>query len=287
MKNIFGFNMDAGANAACGENMDGKSFILRRAAKDTEDLQQDALNDANAAEKRAYLPLWLRIIEWVCGVFAFIAAAGLLKSLPDVSVKQMYVNAAWVFYAGGVCAVVWAVLFVCAVIKRKKAEKSPQTAAVAQRLDEVVKISEKELAIPPEADETDIFIYCYKLKNGKVKKINSFAEYFNFQFKIFAEGENLCLSEMSMVVAIRLDEIKRIVKTEKRVSFFGWNKKTQFNKDELKQYKIKRANTGVYFVKTYYSVHIERGGEEYEILFPPYEIATFLKYVDLKKTEFT
>ena len=110
-------------------------------------------------------------------------------------------------------------------------------------------------------------------------------EYINFDMLVFREGEMLCLADDRSVIGIPLSDITGIYKINKRVNFSGWNKEDDFNTGAYKPYKITQNNYGILYIKPYYSLRFTGYGEVYEILFPAYELDTFVRLTDASEKE--
>ena len=97
----------------------------------------------------------------------------------------------------------------------------------------------------------------------------------------------LCIADVNNVIGLPIEDMTGIYKINKRVSFLGWNKEESFNKAPYKQYKMTSNQFGMIFIKPHYSLRFSSFGEEYEILFPAYELETFtsLTGVEVKEEE--
>ena len=103
---------------------------------------------------------------------------GLLENIGEVSFAEMYANAAGVFYAGAVCFVVFAALFVYKLILRKKVVQSSVFAQMEADAAKVLAVSKEAMGIPEDARETDIFIRLYKItRRGKERNANLFGKF--------------------------------------------------------------------------------------------------------------
>ena len=110
-------------------------------------------------------------------------------------------------------------------------------------------------------------------------------KYINFRYFVFEEGENVCIANLGSVYAIPKAALKRIVKINKRVALPHWTKEEPYNSPSYKKYKVTVNNVGVFFVKPYYSLQFVVNKEEFEVLFPVYELETIEKITGLHAEE--
>ena len=270
MKNIFALNV-------AEKRYDGEEFIARRLDDDLQRRHEKLTEEINIHQKNASLPVWLTIAMFILGGFGFICVVEFLTAPlgeDAVSYAQAYANAAWVIWVGPICLAAAIVLYVIARVKKKNVEGSASFAYTAEQAEKFVAESRAYLSIPQEAPQCDVLFPVYKVKkNGKRKSAIPMAQFMNGSWQIFREGDDLCFGDSDAVFKIPADRIGRLVRMEKRVMFTGWNKPVPFNKGEYKQYKIRKNNYGIMFVKPYLCLQIT-GSEGCEILFPPYEHET-------------
>lgn len=278
MKNVFGINY-TGVKGGAPRKLDGDCFIDRRIEDELDHRQDEVNKELQEHQKNATLPLWLLIAMYVLLWFGVLCVVEFLiapLSENRTSYSQAYANAPWVIWAGVPCLFIGLILLIIKWLRAKEVEGSPALAVSMEKAENLLTESYAALGVPEDAKNCDIFGLSYRLnKKGKVRPASmwSAATYANIDTLVFREGDALCIADSSMVLKIPFDRISRLVRVNKRINFAGWNKSTPCNKGEYKQYKIRTNNGGVGFMKSYLSLQLN-GDEEFEILFPCYEIET-------------
>ena len=144
----------------------------------------------------------------------------------------------------------------------------------------------ESLKVPKDSLKVDVLEHPYKLsKKGEKKNAGTLSVYETFEMETFREEKNICFADVGTVYAVPMDGLKRIVKINKIASFLSWHKETPYNEGEYKQYKIWTNKMGVLFVKPHYSLQFTVDGEEFEILFPSYELETIKNLTGLSVEE--
>ena len=111
------------------------------------------------------------------------------------------------------------------------------------------------------------------------------SKYFNMSMYIFKENDALCLATVNEVLSIPLNHIKEVYKINKKINAYGWNKEEPYNKGKYKEYKITANQYNVLFYKYYYSIRINDGTTDYEIIVPPYDYEYFDNIINLEVKE--
>lgn len=271
MKNVFGINITGNKANQCA---DGEVFVTARISNAQQKALDREFEAAEQAEEKKDLPFPLYILYYLSLVAAVCCVGGLVKGLSrgNVSLAQAYQNAPWVFYAGGASIVAAGILGIFKHQRKKKAENSEETKLEERRVQALETSSYQTLGVPETATDVDVLTFRYKVKNGESKAVHTiFADYANTHVKAFVRDGMLCLADLSQCVSIPLDEIRDIQGVKRKISVFGWNKQTPFNKGVYQPYKITENNMGGVFFKSYCIVTVDHNGETYEIFLPPYE----------------
>jgi len=144
-------------------------------------------------------------------------------------------------------------------------------------LDGVAHAVYSELAVPDDAKDIDILSFFYKIKDGEIKvqeKGMQVFQYFNPEFKIFSDENNLYLANLEGKYAFPLSSIVKIHSVKKHIRIAGWNKDEKYNKGIYEQFKLTTDNYGCIHCKQYYILEINHQGESCGIYFPGYELPT-------------
>ncbi len=269
------------------EKTNGKEFLTQKPSSAMTEALERSGEKAVEKIKKSQLPLPVRIVQLVCTVaagFILVSVLNLLFDEDSVSLAQAYRNAPWLFWVGGICAVIFLVITLIGFIKSKKVLSDEGSTEVFADFESTCNALYTELCVPSEAKDTDILSFNYKIKDGNIKpceKAFQSAMYFNPIYKIFADSENLYLADLEGKYAFPLSSLKAIRTVKKHITVESWNKDESFKKGGYKQYKITEDNDGIH-LKSYHILELEYGGEQWGIYFPCYELPTFEELTGLK-----
>lgn len=257
------------------EQINGKEFLIQIPSATLSESLDASTDQAEQTIKNSKLPLPFRVVQFLCGIGALLIAVGILKA--DVSLAEGYQNASWLFWTGGICAVVWVVLWICSKQKAKTVFETDESTLTFSHLDGISNAIYTELAVPANAKNVDILFFFYKVKNGDIKVCEKSActQFFNPEFKVFADADNLYLANLEGKYAFPLSSIKEMHTVKKHIRIAGWNKEESYNKGIYKQYKLTTDNYGCIHSKYYHILEVNHNGESFGIYIPCYELPIF------------
>ncbi len=260
------------------DQFNGAEFLVQTPSAALANTLEDSSEKAEKTIETAKLPLLFRIIQFVCGIAALMITGGILKA--DVSLAEGYRNAPWLYWVAGICAIVWLILWLLSKQKAKTVLETEESEQTFSHLEGTASAIYQELSVPGDAKTIDILSFFYKIKDGEIKvqeKGMQVFQYFNPEFKIFTDEENLYLANLEGKYAFPLSSIEKIHTVKKHIRIAGWNKDEKYNKGIYKQYKLTTDDYGCIHCKQYYILEINHQGESYGIYFPSYELATLEK----------
>ncbi len=281
MKVFLGYNITENKN---NEHLDGEAFLCDRVNDAQERNLDTEFENLTEIDKKAQLPLPMRIANTLCALCTIICLGAVLRAWGEaVSIATLYANMPSLFYIGGISAVIWIALTVLSRKKAKAVMESDETALTINRSNAIAENALAALGVPPNASQADFLISRYKSKGDKISiKAWGMAKFGNTKLFIYTENGTLYLADVFQKFAVPITEITGIRKIEKRVTMDSWNKDTPHNKGEYKQYKINQGQYGEYHLRYYYALCILHNGENYELYFPPYESEIMQKLTGLK-----
>ncbi|MBP3434766.1 MAG: hypothetical protein J6K62_00335 [Clostridia bacterium] len=262
------------------KQFNGNEFLVRKPSSALSKSLEVSTDKAEKIIDKSKLPLPLRIVQFICGIAALFIASGILEA--DVSLVEGYHNAPGLFWATDICAVIWLILWLCSKKKAKAILDTDESSQTFSHLDSVTNTIYAELTVPDQTKSIDILSFFYKIKKGKIKvqeKGTQLFQYFNPEFKIFTDEENLYLANLEGKYAFPLSAIVKIHTVKKHIRIAGWNKAEKFNQGMYKQYKLTTDNFGCIHCKQYHILEINHQGESYGIYFPSYELPTLEVYM--------
>ncbi len=257
------------------EQINGTEFLVQTPSAALANTLEDSSEKAEKTIETAKLPLLFRIIQFFCGIAALVITGGILKA--DVSLVEGYRNAPWLYWVAGICAVVWLILWLLSKQKAKTVFETEESEQTFSHLEGTANAIYQELSVPGDAKTIDILSFFYKIKDGEIKvqeKSMQVFQYFNPEFKIFTDEENLYLANLEGKYAFPLSSIVKIHAVKKHIRIAGWNKDEKYNKGIYKQHRLTTDNYGCIHCKQYYILEITHQGDSYGIYIPCYELAT-------------
>lgn len=273
MKPFFGIDLTADRK---NTQPHGKEFLTHTPSCMLSKHMESLTDQAETAVNRSKLPLPIRIIQYICGLAALISAAGILRS--NVSLAEGYRNAPWIHWSGGVCLVIWFILWIWGKQKSKTVLASEDSTRVFSNLTSVSHSVYTELAVPADAREVDILSFYYKAKGESIKpclKGMQFAQYLNSEFRIFSDSENLYLANLEGKYTFPLSSVVSLRTVKKHIRIAGWNKKESYDSRTYQQYKLTRDQYGCIHCKCYHILELRHNGELFGIYIPSYELPVF------------
>ena len=258
------------------EKMNGSEFLVQTPSSALTNSLQTSIEQAEQTIEKSKLPLLFRIIQSVCGVAALMISVGILKA--DVSVVEGYHNAPGLYWAAGICAVIWCGLWLWSRLKSKSVLQTEESTHSFSYLVGISDAIYKELAVPDDAKDVDLLSFFYKVTDGEIKvyeKGMQLAQYFNPEYKVFADAENIYFANLEGKYAIPLKSIVKLHTVKKHIRIEGWNKEEGHNKGIYKQYKLTPDDNGCIHCKCYHILEFSQGGENWGIYIPSYEQSVF------------
>lgn len=268
------------------EQPNGKDFLIAPPSLALAQSLERFTDQAEETLEEAKLPRPLRILQFICGIVALVAAGGIAKA--DVSFSEGYENAPWVYLLGLVCLLIWLILTLLNNRKEKSVLGKEENTQVFDDLAQITDAVFTELNVPAHAQEVDILSFFYTTKDGEIKVIEKglqMAKYLNPVYRVFADSENLYLANLDGKYAFPLQELENIRTVEKRISILNWNKEEPYNKGRYKQYKLTTDSYECIHCKKYHILEVRHEGELWGIYIPCYELPVFEALTGRKATE--
>ena len=258
------------------EQINGSEFLVQTPSAALARSLEDSTGQAKKTIEKSKLPLPFRILQYLCGFAALLIIGGMVNA--DVSFREGYQNAPVLHWIGGVCAVIWLILWLWSRRKSSTVLGSEDSTRTLSHLEGVADAIDRELGVPEGAKEVDVLSFFYKAKNGSIKartKGLQLSQYLNPTFKIFSDDENLYLVNLEGKYAFPLSSIRNIHTVKKHIRIAQWNKEEKLNKGIYKQYKLTRDNYGCVHCKYYHILEVSGQSETYGIYIPCYELPVF------------
>ena len=107
MKPIFAIDITTNKK---NDKINGEEFVTRSISAEVQENFEEKTKNFEESIQKSELPAWLSIIKFLCGLFAVMVIAAIIRSLPDTSLAQMFKNAPLLIIGGAVCGIAWVVL---------------------------------------------------------------------------------------------------------------------------------------------------------------------------------
>lgn len=228
-------------------------------------------------------PFIVKLLSFVTGVSALAIAAVTAFNSVLYGFINNYYDSKPLFWCGVGCSTVWALLTLFAGGSHVDTELLSKEDLKKKAVFEVVNDVYAGLGVPSDAEDVDVFSFYYKLNKGQNEIVvprTQYTEYVNLSMRIFVRDRKLCLADLANVYSIELSSLKRIIRVDRSATFPYWNK-DETPKDSLySPFNITYRN-GVFKIKPYYLLLIEKDNKDYGIYFPAYELKKFERLCEL------
>lgn len=269
----------------CSENRKntyrwGDEFLVARPSAVYQQELNRARRTVQTFEKRAKLPMGLRVVRALLGYTALATIAGILSA--DVTLAQGYANAPAIHWISVVALMLFVSLAIWAVVRRKRVQRMEEYRMALSRQERLEASCLAELDVPKSAKKVDILTFCYKLRKEMPKIYTPGVQMTNCknpEYFLFADEENFYLANENGKYAFPLAAIRGIRTFKRTVSFPQWHKTEPFQHESYSDYNIMQYRITqelcAYYTKPNHILALECNGETWGIYFPCYELPTF------------
>ena len=273
------FSADATADKKNTE-LGGEELIERRVSAELADSFGRYMERAENIEKRAKLPLPMRIAEYVSGFLSLMLLGGIVEGAieSEKTVAQILERAGWLIGVALALGAVGLFFFLKAVKLSREVYDSDEALSVAEALEDITPLIYNDLGVPEDAPFVDLW-HCRYKKKGEAFVILPSSESIHRGFicsayRVFVDGEGLCLADLEARYRIPLECIEGVYWVNKRASFHGWTKDEEIKSEKYKEYKITETDEAdLYLIKPICFIALTLGGVERALFFPPYELS--------------
>ena len=219
----------------------GREFLTQEPSDALSRRHEEMLGRMNETMEKSQLAKPLRVVEYVCSMGWLITLCAILRAVltadhPTAQLRLAYRNAPGVFWAFGVCLLVWAALRVLGRRKSRQVLETEESERVFARTENSMSAIFDELDVPHDAQEVDVLTFFYKEKGGECT-----------------------------FPRVSLRGIRRV---NKRIRLESWNKEEPCNQGRYKAYKLSEGDNGLIYCKPYYILELDRAGERWGDILP-------------------
>ena len=283
MKPIYGIDI---THDKKNETFNGSEFITRESSRHTLDAVESKQAELLETVEKCKLPLWMRIVHWVSGIYALLMLAALSRVLEDTDFADLFDKASWLIFSAVAAAVLWVVLLFVERAKAKRVSAEEGIDHKVEDIDDDMQALYRELNVPDTADTVDVLMFKYKEKNGEIipggSSVLASSPYHNLEVKMYVADGALCLADIETVYSFDLSELRSIKTVNKRISVPIWNKDEEPSEGRFKKYKLKVDEAEDVYFKPFHILEIDHYGSIFGIYFPCYELEIFERLTGLK-----
>lgn len=230
--------------------------------------------------RRFRLPKVLRWVKYIAFVLALIILRGMLDA--DVSFEQGYRNAPLLHWIGA-GLIVLAVGLQIAEWCLKSAQKKNEGALDADRRMSAAQQSVcSYLGVPDERYDVDLLLGEYAANGTKVTFPTGAL---NAGLQLYRTSDALCVFDGSEVYSLPLNELTGLRVIEEPISVVGWNKEDAPKQKRFLDGGVILSRDTINGLKFFCALELRHDGEDYALLFPPYELSLVAQLTGLKAPE--
>ena len=151
-----------------------------------------------------------------------------------------------------------------------------------EKLDELSREARRQLNVPDDAAEFDVFPYAFKMKGDTEKSCYRAGHFDNLPLLAWRRGDSIFLSDSHVVLEIPTGAILGKQVYDEDFAIDIWLKDTDFDKGRYKTYNLKKSGFMGCKGHTYYGIVLRTDmGDSYEMLVPCYDLRELELLVDL------
>lgn len=230
--------------------------------------------------RRFRLPKVLRWVKYIAFVLALIILRGILDA--DVSFEQGYRNAPLLHWIGA-GLIVLAVGLQIAEWCLKSAQKKNEGALDADRRMSTAQQSVcSYLGVPDERYDVDLLLGEYAANGTKVTFPTGAL---NAGLQLYRTSDALCVFDGSEVYSLPLNELTGLRVIEEPISVVGWNKESAPKQKRFLDGGVILSRDTINGLKFFCALELRHDGEDYALLFPPYELPLVAQLTGLNAPE--
>lgn len=254
------------------EQMNGAEFLVQTPSEALRHALAASSEKAESTVSRSKLPIPFRVIQYICGFAALLIGGAILNA--EVSFAEGYRNAAWLYWTAGICGILWGILWLFSKHKAKSVLETDESARTFSHLEGVTQAIYQELGVPDNAKTVDVLFFFYKRKGGEIKLVEKSiaAQYFNPEFRLFADTDQVYLANLDGKYAFPRSSLRQLHTEKKHIRIAAWNKEEAHNKGIYKRYKLTTDNYGCIHCRQYHILEVDHLGETFGVYIPCYEL---------------
>lgn len=151
-----------------------------------------------------------------------------------------------------------------------------------EKLEVLSAEARKQLEIPDDAEELDVFPFVFTVKDGAEKSCYRKGRFDNLPLLAWRRGQALCLSDSHVVLEIPSDAILGKQTYDEDFALDMWLKETKCTEGRFKPYNLKKSGLMGCKGHTFYGIVVRSDtGDSYEMLVPVYDLSRLEVLVDL------
>ena len=270
--------------------INGREFITANASEDIRAELDKKANDLEHTIQSSRTPSWMVMVKNIAGFGALVMAMSLFST-------AMQAGSIGAIFAGGnltttiICLGAVAIWFYLGRVSKEREKSIRSNTDIKARSHEIengIAMLYRSMGVPENAVSADIIMFQYKMKDGQINPVSPLmmpTPYFNFECKVYADGDCLCIADTENVYSFKKCEILGTRFIEKKTSFVSWNKASAPTDAPFAEYGLTLGKLGTIVCNGYYALDLKHDDEVCEIYFPVYELPVFEGIINRLKNE--
>lgn len=272
MKPIFCTDITVNKN---NTEINGTEFISRSISEEKRAEMDARADELQRMISQARMPGWMVTLRSIAGFASLIMAMNLMNVVLDKGFTALFAQDQIMGTSICLCAVaVWFYLNRLGRMKVQSMENDPQIKTKNNELEIEIALMMHEMGVPPKANSMDILVFNYKTKDGEIIPVSPLmmpSIFMNFECKVYADGDAICLADSDSVYSFNKCDIKVLRKVDSKATVYSWNKQEAPTDPKYAAYGLSLNKVGMATTSCYYILEVDKDGETFGLYVPGYE----------------
>lgn len=273
MKNLYDIEYQFEKSAG---KLDNEVLMGKKISKDLYVNRLMAHNRVPATLTRTVFPIVVYILMIAMTMAGGLCFAGYFAVVDEWGEKEKE-NALPLLVIGCVLAGIVVALLIAYLLRHHYLKTHLKLNDVNFSDEKLIQLHKDLLNVPKTSKEIDVLIRPYRLdkKGNKTSyTVINKTPYYNIYVDAYVKDGKVNLTNFYFTTQFDLRDVVRVEKVKEKVSFVGWNKKVQPKDDKFKSSSLSWKINGDFVCLAIRAI-VKCENEEYEILIPGYEEASF------------
>lgn len=209
------------------------------------------------------------MIGWSC-LGAFIQS--------DVTLREGYHNAPFIFWLTGICLTVGGIPLLFARILSRRIYSFEKVRSAQENADVLEDSIQEYLSVPEQIVKADILSFSYREDSGHLSVSGAAS---NLEVFLYKWDQDLCIYDGKNTFLLLHDEISSIRVIDQAIPVANWNKFIPSSKKQFRSSGVLPYQGSIKGLRFCCALDIFHAGELYSLLFPAYELSVIQELTGL------